>query len=199
LNKAELIEGIVHMPSPVTLDHGEHHFDLIAWLGLYRMQTPGIAGGDNTSLRLDLPNMPQPDGYLRIQETHGGQARISADRYVEGSPELIGEVSVTSANFDLTVKLPMYRRNGVREYVVWRVLDQAIDWFVLHGQDFERLPLTPPGYYRSEVFPGLWLDPQALVRGDLLAVAHAVQLGLASAEQAAFVQRLADQASRLRQ
>jgi len=36
-----------------------------------------------------------------------------------------------SASFALHTKLHVYRRNGVREYVVWRVLDQQLDWFVL--------------------------------------------------------------------
>src|SRR5206468_3029111 len=107
---------------------------------------------------LDLDNMPQPDAYLRILETYGGQSRISADRYVEGAPELVAEVAASSVDYDLKVKLPVYRRNGVREYVVWRVSDRAIDWFVLRAGQFDRLPLTPQGLYQSEVFPGLWLD-----------------------------------------
>jgi Uma2 family endonuclease len=198
LKKAELIEGVVYMPSPVTFEHGEPHFDLIAWLGDYRKFTPGVVGGDNSSLRLDLANMPQPDAYLRILQTHGGRARVSRDRYIEGSPELVGEVAVSSANFDLTVKLPMYRRNGVLEYVVWRVLDQAIDWFVLHGNDYERLPRTPEGYYRSEVLPGLWLDPDALAHGDMATVGHVAQLGIGSPEHRAFVEKLAAEAARRR-
>lgn len=196
LKKAELIEGVVYMPSPVTVDHGEPHFDLIGWLTQYRSFTQGVVGGDNSSLRLDLANMPQPDAYLRILETHGGQAKISADRYVEGAPEHVSEVSVTTANLDLNVKLPMYRRNEVQEYLVWRVPDRAIDWFVLRGGQYDRLPLTPEGYYRSEVLPGLWLDPNALARGDMAQVTRVVQAGLNSPEHAAFVQRLTAEAAR---
>src|SRR2546427_633255 len=87
LTKAELIEGVVYMPSPISVDHDGPHFDLITWLGVYRAATPGVRGGDNGSLRLDLDNMPQPDAYLMILPTHGGQARIGADRYVAGGPE----------------------------------------------------------------------------------------------------------------
>src|SRR4051812_20108352 len=76
LKKAELIEGVVYMPPPVSDGHSSPHFDLIGWLSIYRAATPGTAGGDNGSLRLDLDNMPQPDAFLRILESHGGQSRI---------------------------------------------------------------------------------------------------------------------------
>jgi Uma2 family endonuclease len=190
LKKAELIEGVVYMPSPVSDDHSGPHFDLITWLGLYRMATPGVVGGDNGTLRLDLDNAPQPDAFLRILETHGGQARLDDDRYITGAPELVAEVAVSSVSLDLHGKLNVYRRNGVREYVVWRVQDGEVDWFVLRESRYEMRPRTPGGLYQSEVLPGLWLDPAALVRGDLLGVFPVVQQGLASAEHAAFVTRL---------
>src|SRR4051812_13988373 len=121
LKKAELIEGVVYMPPPVShTDHSAPHFDLITWLGQYRVATPGFSGGDNGSLRLDLDNMPQPDAYLLILPSHGGQARIDEDGYVVGAPELVAEVAASSASYDLDVKLNAYRRNGVREYIVWR-------------------------------------------------------------------------------
>jgi hypothetical protein len=132
LKKAELIEGVVYMPPPVSDKyHGRPHFDLITWLGMYRSATPGVVGGDNGSLRLDLDNEPQPDAYLRILSECGGQSRIDAEGYVEGAPELVAEVAASSVSYDLHVKLNVYRRHGVREYIVWRVLDEAIDWFVL--------------------------------------------------------------------
>jgi hypothetical protein len=187
LTKAELIEGVVYMPSPVSVDHDGPHFDLITWLGTYRAATPGVRGGDNGSLRLELDNMPQPDAYLMIFPTHGGQASIGADRYVAGGPELIAEVAASSASYDLHVKLDAYRQNEVREYVVWRVLDQAIDWFALREGSYEPQFVDEAGLYKSEVFPGLWLDPAALVRGDLAKVLQTLQQGLASPEHAAFV------------
>jgi Uma2 family endonuclease len=184
VNKAELVEGVVYMPSPVSAeDHGEPHFDFITWLGVYRAHTPCVRGGDNSTLRLDLDNEPQPDGYLRLLPECGGQARL-VDGYVTGAPELIVEIAASSASYDLHEKLNAYRRNGVREYVVWRVWDAAVDWFVLRGGRFE--PLAD-GTYRSEVLPGLWLDPAAVVRGDLAEVLRVLQQGLASSEHAAFV------------
>jgi Uma2 family endonuclease len=190
LKKAELIEGIVYMGSPVSHErHGKPHFRLIGWLDRYATSTPGVDGGDNSSLRLDLDNMPQPDAFLYILPALGGSIRLSEDDYVEGAPELIAEVASSSVSYDLHDKLRVYRRNGVREYVVWRVRDQAIDWFVLHEGTYERLPRVE-GVYRSETFPGLWLAVTALIRGDRQTVAQAVNQGLAAPEHAAFVASL---------
>jgi Uma2 family endonuclease len=191
LNRAELIEGVVYMPSPVsTEEHGSPHFDLVGWLALYRSQTPGVQGGDNATLRLDLDNEPQPDAFLRILPEYGGQSRTCAG-YVEGAPELVAEVAATSASYDLHDKLNVYRRNGVLEYLVWRVWDQAINWFVLREGRYQPLPLTAAGLYRSEVFAGLWLDVTALLAGNLGRVLQVLQEGLQSPEHAEFVSRLA--------
>jgi len=191
LKKAELIEGVVYMPSPVSLDrHGRPHFDLITWLGFYKVATPGVIGADNATTRLDLDNEPQPDAVLFIDPAKGGQARISRDDYIEDAPELVAEVASSSASYDLNDKLKAYRRNGVREYIVWRVRDRQIDWFVLKGGKYLRLRLNESGVYRSKIFPGLWLDPTALVRDDNATLYATLQRGLASPEHAAFVARL---------
>jgi Uma2 family endonuclease len=192
VTKAELIEGVVYRPSPVSLEgHGEPHGDFITWLGIYRAHTPGVQGADNATVRLDLDNEPQPDVFLRIRPEFGGQS-ATVDDYVEGAPELIAEVAASSASYDLHDKLNAYRRNGVKEYIVWRVWDQAIDWFVLRSGRYEPLSLNANGFYQSEVFPGLWLDPAALIRGDLARVLAVVQQGLATTEHAEFVKRLAE-------
>jgi hypothetical protein len=190
LKKAELIEGVVHVGSPVTEDQGRLIFDLITWLGVYRMATPGVIGCRNGHLRLDRTNMPQPDAYLHIDTRFGGRARLGLDRHVVGGPELIAEIAVTSANYDLREKLEVYRRNEVQEYVVWRIWDQAIDWFVLRDGKYERREPGTDGVYRSQVLPGLWLDAAALLRGDLATVARVAQEGIASAEHVEFVKRL---------
>ena len=191
LKKAELIEGVVYVPSPVRYrHHGAPHAHLISWLGQYAAGTPGVEVSDNSTVRLDLDNEPQPDALLLIDPTCGGQARFSADDYIEGSPELVAEVASSSVSYDLHAKLHVYRRNGVREYLVWRVLEQAIDWFVLRAGQYERLPVEANGWLRSTVFPGLWLDPAALVRGELATVLAIVQQGLCSPEHATFVARL---------
>lgn len=191
LKKAELIEGVVYVPSPVRHTfHGHPHTHLTGWLVQYEASTPGVQASDNSTVRLDLDNEPQPDALLFIDPACGGQARIDVDGYIEGAPELVAEVASSSASYDLHVKLRVYRRNGVREYIVWRVLDHAVDWFVLRAGQYERLSVDAEGLLRSEVFPGLWLDPAALLRGDLATVLAVVQRGLASPEHDAFVARL---------
>jgi hypothetical protein len=191
LKKAELIEGVVYVPSPVPLyRHGRPHAHLIGWLVHYEAGTPGVVTGDNSTARLDLDTEPQPDGLLLIEPARGGRATITADDFIAGGPELVAEVAASSVSFDVNTKLNVYQHNAVQEYVVWRVLDREIDWFVLRDGKYERLPLDPDGLLRSVVFPGLWLDPAALVRGDLAAVLAVVQQGLASPEHAAFVARL---------
>jgi len=187
VKKAELIEGVVYMPSPVSSEHSEPHFNLIGWLAHYAAGTPGVKGGDNGTLRLDMGNEPQPDAYLRILESHGGQARLDEKGYVTGAPELLAEVALSSASIDLNAKLEAYRRNGAREYLVWRVEEGAIDWFVLRRGRYRPLPRPSAGLYQSEVLLGLWLDAEALMRGDLLAVFRVVEQGLAAPEHAAFV------------
>jgi Uma2 family endonuclease len=137
-----------------------------------------------------IDNEPQPDALLLIDPTCGGQTHISSDDFIEGSPELVAEIASSSVSYDLHAKLHVYRRNGVREYLVWRMLEQAIDWFVLRAGQYERLLADTNGLLRSEVFPGLWLDPAALVRGDLKTALAIVQQGLDSPEHAAFVARL---------
>lgn len=191
LKKAELIEGVVYVPSPVRQQaHSAPHARLITWLGVYLSATPGLDLGDNGTVRLDLDNEPQPDAFLRLLPGAGGQSTSSADDYVEGAPELVAEVTASTASYDLHDKKQAYRRNGVREYLVWRTQDEALDWFVLRGGRYEPLAPSPDGTLRSEVFPGLWLDPQALLRGDLAGVLARVNEGLASPEHAAFVAEL---------
>jgi Uma2 family endonuclease len=191
LKKAELIEGEVYVSSPVRYrKHGKPHGQLMTWIGTYTAGTSGLGAGDNGTIRLDLDNEPQPDVFLMIEPEFGGQARISEDDYVEDAPELVAEVAASSASIDLGKKLHVYRRNEVREYIIWRVQDRELDWFVLRDGGYQPLAPGADGLLRSEVFPGLWLDRAALLRGDMATVLAVVQQGLASPEHAAFVARL---------
>lgn len=191
LKKAELIEGVVYMPSPVRLRrHSGPHAATITWLGHYWASTPGVLVADNGSIRLDQDNMPQPDAAMLIDPACGGKVRIGADDYVESAPEWLGEISASSVSLDLNAKLRVYQDHRVREYMVWRVAEKAIDWFVLRQNQFARLPLTSAGLYQSEVFPGLWLDALAMTNLDLPKVLHTLQQGLATPEHAAFVAQL---------
>jgi Uma2 family endonuclease len=191
LKKAELVEGIVYVwPSVRFEGHAIPHANLVTWLGTYQAATPGVRGGDSGHVRLDFDNELQPDATLLIDPALGGQSSISADNYLEGAPELVAEISGGTASIDLHGKLRVYQRNGVREYLVQRVYDGAIDWFALRQGQYEPLPLHPDGTLRSEVFPGLWLDAAAMIKGDLASALRVLQQGLQSPEHAAFVAKL---------
>ena len=190
LKKAELIEGVVYMPSPVRTDqHGEPHSDMVGWAATYRRRTPGIRCSDNGSTRLDPNNMPQPDIQIFLAPECGGQARVGKDGYVEGAAEMVVEVSASTTPYDLREKLNTYQRHKVQEYVVWRVEEQQVDWFRLRDGKYERVPPDSDGIYRSACFPGLWLDAEALVRGDLDRFDKVLSRGLRSPDHAAFVKR----------
>jgi hypothetical protein len=198
LKKAELIEGEVHMPSPVRwTQHAGPHAWTLTWMGTYQAFTPGVAVGANGTLRLDLENEPQADGALIIEPSHGGQVQLDPDDYIVGGPELAAEIAASTASIDLNKKLRVYKRNNVREYIVWRVQDRAIDWFVQRQADFERLQPDSAGVYRSQVFPGLWLDAAAMIRGDMATVLQKLQEGIKSPEHAAFEGALQAKATRL--
>jgi Uma2 family endonuclease len=192
LKKAELIQGVVYMPSPVSIEeHGEQQFDLIGWLWVYRANKPGVQGGDNSTLRLPAGmNQPQPDACLRVRPDYGGRSRTSTDAYVVGGCEFLGEIARSSASYDLHEKFDAYQVNGVLEYLVWRVEDRAIDWYALRGGVY-RKTLPRAGVLKSKAFPGLWLDAPAMLNGDMPRVLKVLQKGLKSDEHRRFVARLA--------
>ncbi|MEX0271778.1 Uma2 family endonuclease [Leptolyngbyaceae cyanobacterium UHCC 1019] len=190
LKKAELIEGVVYMAAALRFkSHGEPHGNLIIWLGSYKVATLGVELGIEPTVRLDLDNEPQPDAVLLIGEQYGGQSWLSEDDYVEGAPELVAEIAASSAAIDLGDKKRAYRRNGIKEYIVWQVFEQKLDWFSLQEGEYVPLPVDESGVIRSRVFPGLWLAVEELLTGNMIQVLTVLQAGVASSEQAEFVQQ----------
>lgn len=191
IKKAELIDGIVYVRSSMRFrGHGEPHAGIVVWLGTYCTATLGVYGTDSATVRLDLDNEVQPDALLRLEPAAGGCSHISEDDYVEGAPELIIEIAASSASYDLHDKLRVYRRNGVQEYLVWRVYDKQMDWFRLVNEEHVLLASDASGIIHSQVFPGLRLAVQALLAGDLATVLAELQNGLGTLEHAAFIERL---------
>jgi Uma2 family endonuclease len=188
--RAELIGGIVVISSPVGYVHGRNSANVVTWINLYRRRTPGVDVGDNTSAALDDLGEPQPDALLRILPECGGRTR-NEGRIIVGAPELVVEVSDTTRSKDLGPRREDYRRSGVLEYVA-AVLDPGrVTWHVRRGDELVEVPPDPDGLHRSEVFPGLWLDPAALLADDLDGLIAALDRGLATPEHTAFVARLA--------
>jgi Uma2 family endonuclease len=188
--KAELIEGVVFVASPVRAFHANPHFQLITWLGIYSIATPGVSGSDNATTRLDLDNEPQPDALLRIER--GGTSRISEDGYIEGAPELVAEIATSSAAIDLGAKKNAYRRNGVQEYLVWQTFENYFSWFRWQAEEFVLIEPDADGIIRSSTFPGLWLAVPALLAGNMIEVLNVLQTGIANPEHQQFIQSLAE-------
>lgn len=191
LKLAELIEGIVFMSPPISDVHGSSHSLLFRYLDRYAEATPGVRTRITTSLRLDNRNEYQPDCLLRIENPAFGRSRVSPDGYLEGAPEMVAEIAVTSADYDAHEKREVYERLGVQEYLLWQVMDSQCLWMTL--EDGKYVPLNPraDGVSCSQVFPGLWLDLPALLAGNERRVGAVLGRGLHSAEHLVFVKKLA--------
>ena len=191
IRKAELVEGVVYVASPVRATrHGRPHGMIMTWLGDYCTATPGVDLHDNATVRLDADNEPQPDALLRIEPEVGGNSSISEDDYIEGAPELIVEVAASSASYDLNDKLNAYRRNGVREYIVWQMYENRVDWFVLQEGRYVAVSPDERSIIRSQVFPGLWLSVNGLRQGNRSEILAVLQEGLQTEEHQAFIEQL---------
>jgi len=156
----------------------------------YSIATPGSDYADNATNRLDSDNEPQPDVALFIDPACGGQARISDDGYLTGPVEFVAEVSVSSVSLDRGPILRTYERHGVKEYLIWRVDDGLLEWYVLRDTGFELQSLPDDGIYRSETFPGLRLNSAAMLEMDGKTVMQTLNDGLDSADHTGFVERL---------
>ena len=189
--RAELIDGVVTlMNMPVFEDHGRPDASLIGLLFSYSIETPGTILQSNTTTKLAPSSEVQPDSVLRIDPACGGRTVRDPKGYTVNAPEFIVEISSSTLRIDLNAKKKVYEEAGALEYVVYDVLHQKFHWFILRDGRFEPLPPDPDGLYRSQAFPGLWLDEAAFVRDDGRALLAALQQGLASPEHAAFVEQL---------
>jgi Uma2 family endonuclease len=188
IKRAELIGGIVYMPSPQRREHGNNGRHVSTWLGTYEAFTPGCEGGDHTTSLIGEECL-QPDGYLALLPECGGKSW--GKKYVEGAPELIAEVSFSTASIDLHQKFDVYEKAGVQEYLVVLLKKKQVRWHRLVRGKYKLLRPDAAGVYRSHVFPGLWLDSKALFKNDLVRVLAKLQEGIVSPEHVRFVAELA--------
>lgn len=189
IHKAELIDGVVYVASPIRADvHSYQDNKLSGWLMLYEAATPGVAAHTNATVILDDENEVQPDELLMIQGPMG-QASRNNKGYLTSAPEFVAEVAPSSAHIDLHSKLKLYERHGVKEYLVWNTGGQELRWFIRKGSRFVKLS-AQQGILRSKVFPGLWLNEPAMLAFDLATIIPTLQEGLQSKEHRAFVKLL---------
>lgn len=189
--KAELIQGLVYMPSPVrNRRHGAPHALVLGWLVQYLAATPGVSVSDNSTLRLGPEDELQPDALLRRLPEYGGCCSEDENDFLAGPPELVVEIAASSVSYEMHVKREVYRRSGAAEYLVWRVEDGEIDWFILRDGAYQPIKPDVDGVLRSQAFPGLRLDPTALLAGDAAQLLAALHHGINSAEHSAFYSEL---------
>ena len=189
--KAELIKGVVYMSTPVRVKkHGKPHGRIMSFLGIYQFSTKSIDLLDNVTYIANEKYEPQPDAVLRIEENYGGKSWVNDRDYLEGAPELVVEIASSSVSYDLHDKLEMYEQKGVQEYIVWRVLDNQIDWFGLEKGKYKKFVSDKQGIIESKVFPGLRLNVKAMLKDDLQKVLADLQKGLASSNYKSFVKQL---------
>lgn len=193
---AELIGGIVYMQSALKRSHGRFHNLLMHWMGSYENYTWGVEAYDNTTTIMGDKSEPQPDGCLIISPERGGQMRFTEDDYLQGAPELIGEIASSSESIDMHGKKRDYELAGVKEYVVVALRAKKIHWFVNRGGAFIEVSCHGDGCYHSEAFPGLWLDTVAFLTLDRQQLLTALGVGLATEEHAQFVAKLRDHQSK---
>lgn len=175
--RAELIDGVVYVASPERAGvHGTPQSLASWWLNGYAALVPGLQIAVNATVFLTDNGEPQPDACLYWDPWTGRGARLNSDDYLEGAPELAVEISASSVSYDLHDKKAMYQRAGVREYLVWRVLDGQFDWFRLVDGVYVLVAPDAEGLIESAVFPGLRLDTAAMLRGDRPAILAALTL-----------------------
>lgn len=189
--RAELIAGIVHVPPRVNRQHGQLRAHVVYWLVNYAMETPGTEGLTRTTNILAPDSEPAPHACLLILPEYGGQTREDENGYLAGPPELVAQISDSSERLDLNERKRDFEKAGVREYLVVAVRRKKVHWFIRRRGKFLDLPLDADGIFRSETFPGLWLDPVALLGRDDKRMLAVLRLGLALPEHGEFVGRLA--------
>lgn len=188
--KAELIGGVVYMQAALKRFHGRSHSLLMHWLGIYEDETPGVEVYDNATAIMGEDSEPQPDACLIIAPDRGGQTRFTEDDFLQGAPELVCEIASSTESFDLHSKKRDYERAGVKEYLVVALRQKRVFWFINQGSGFIEQQSQSDGCYHSPTFPGLWLDPVALVALDRQRLKSVLRMGLATKEHAEFVRKL---------
>jgi hypothetical protein len=189
LKRAELIGGVVYMPSPLSIPHGDFDSSIVGWLFNYRASTPGCRTAANATWFMGL-DVPQPDGALWLVPEYGGRSSPSGP-YQKGPPEFVAEVSLSSKERDLGPKYLLYQTTGVKEYLTVLLEDEDVRWHRLVAGKYRTLAPGDDAILRSVVFPGLWLNVPALLAGDAAGLLATLQEGLGSKEHGEFVKRLA--------
>ncbi len=187
--KAELLGGIVFISSPLKQPHALKHPRVNTLLDTYQAFTTGVQFSNNATVLLGRSDVVQPDLFLRILPEFGGQSKNSHDDYVAGAPELVVEIAHSSKSMNLHLKRTRYARAGVLEYIVVCLYPQKVYFFQLQSGK-KNIYSSTDGFLKSTVFPGLWIDINALFEMDYTKSMDFLNQGLSSNEHSAFVDLL---------
>ena len=188
--RAELIGGVVYMPSPLSLAHGDVNAPIVTWLSITKGGRP--ASGRRSIRRPGWTTWGSRNPTARSGSSPNAAAgRRPIASISLGPPELVVEIARSSRAIDLGPKLQDYQRTGVLEYLVVALEPDEVFWFERNDDLFTRVEPDADGVFRSEVFPGLWLDSHRPLPARFPGLMAVLGLGLDSAEHAAFVDHLA--------
>ena len=166
--RAELLSGEVFVHSPVSArQHSEPHNVMSTWLGMYALAHPEVMALSDPTIFLDASSAVQPDVCLVRRAPRPGEARLTADGYLEGAPPLAGEITASRAWYDLGRKKAAYEQAGVKEYIVWDTERGALHWFRLVDGHYIEVQPDAAGVIESSEFPGLRLNVAKLLAGDV--------------------------------
>jgi hypothetical protein len=188
LKFAELFDGVVYMPSPVSVEHGRRDGLMQLLLATYAARTAVCVNITNATWLMG-GSAPQPDIAVRLLPEFGGMTDTSGFLAV-GAPELVVEICRSSRSYDLGPKLALYQRAGVPEYLAVLIEDQRIEWRYLEGGSYRLMQPDENGVFKSRIYPGLWVDETAFWAGDSPRSLEVLEAGLLSTECRDFLKRV---------
>jgi hypothetical protein len=184
LKFAELIDGTVYMPSPISREHMRVDSRVQGLCSYYCLRTAGTESGTNGTWLLNGVGGAQPDCSVHILQEFGGRSTTKRG-LAAGAPEFVAEVCYSSRAYDLGPKLALYQAAGVDEYLAILVEERRFEWRVLINGSYELMD-SDHGVYRSRILPGLWIDSNAFWNDQSAALLQTLEQGLASQEHQDF-------------
>lgn len=157
--KADLINGVIYMPSPENTDDNELFIWLVTLMNLFvRRKKLGQIYGSRVAFRLAEKHGPEPDiAFVRTENmervTRGG---------VEGPADLAIEiVSPDSVERDYYLKRELYELYRIPEYWIIDEMDQTVTLLRLKQAKYREVR-PQKGEMHSQVLTGFWLRPEWL-------------------------------------
>ena len=160
--KADLIDGVIHMASPDTQRANALGF-FIAYL-IEGYTTAKNVGGftfiSRFACKISDFRAPEPDaGCVRPERLH-----LVHDQHMDGGPDIAVEVvSRESRSRDYGEKRDLYEAAGVSEYWIIDPLQRRVEFLRLSDGKYELVPPENNNVFRCAVIPGLWLNVQWLL------------------------------------